>query len=218
MDKPNKSQLSYVTRFEKHVDIKNNLIFDKEFERDVIALRANENMCQSHCDDNDVEILPPLRLFLVKYDFPRAMEAFVLHYILSNKVDITRLDSDVYLVDEKMMTATGSDTPYENYKRYVMDTEFSRPIEIKLVLSSNTNLTQLREYISKNWNFIKDKQEGKSARVRQHYNAKRDRRIEELSKIYRPKDLPFELLKEGYNVASTDVSTILNKLKSKRKN
>lgn len=221
----NASQIRYKKLFENHVDVRTNNIFDKEFERDVLSLRADERMASSAYDDEGREIEPSrLEKFLIKYDFPDAMSGFIYEYIKNDVIDFRRIRSGMYLVSEADDTGAGYDvSPEENFHFYIQD-KYDKPnYELKLVISPYATINELRDFITVNQEFIRNKQklykhtEEVSGVIRQQYNAKRDYRIMELLETHKPKEVAIMISKEypGYAPTPMDISKIKHRLKYK---
>lgn len=219
MPKLSKTQIGYLTRFENHVDIRKNVIFDKSFQVDVELLRADQYMASPVVDGRGTEYTSPLADFLVKYKFPVEMKAFIHRFVVTNAVEPDLLKNNIYLVSERDETASGDTTTLEeNYHQYVQETQTGPWIELTLAITPNTNITQIRDLITENKDFIEEKQRHYSAdagkRASTHHNAKRDRRIEELSKTLKVKDIERQLYKEGYNMSSTEIYKVTSKLRN----
>lgn len=113
--KPTREQSPFYNRFMR-------IVRDEEFQSDIESLRNSdvditkstfENVEVIKMPDGDDivngdEVSSPLHQTMMKYGLPFAMEGFMRHYVAHGEIDLDRLNSGVYIVDDKAMEASGA--------------------------------------------------------------------------------------------------------------
>lgn len=224
----NETQRRYLILFENHVDLKTGEIFDKQFERDVIKLRSMEPASLTAIPSKG-ETNPMIR-FIIKYGFPPEMVDFLYNFILTNEIDYSLIISGMYLVSDATKKAIGwggneSDS-YIVYDGIATYNQTKERQELKFVIPAKVTLKQAKDFLTRNWDFIKDQQpnylgandKNKADTIRPHFNAKRDYRVLELLESgARYNDVALQIQKEypGYSPTYMEIAKIKSKLKIK---
>lgn len=194
----NESQKRYKILFENHVDSKSGVIFDKEFERDILTLRAmGKRMTERVVDGKGWSKYPPLFRFIWKHKLALPMYDFMYHFALDGTIDFTRIQSGLSIVDD------------EN--------------GLKIAIPSGTTKKQVVDFINEQWNAIEEAQKGNKVplypdgRVSQHFNAKRDYRILELAETMKLNDVAAKIAREysPYSPTPKEISKIKDRLKKR---
>lgn len=208
-----------------------NKIHDAEFAADIKALRKSTNDIRQSIYEN-VEIVDgevnadempsPLSQFMNKYGFPRSMEVFLYHYIAHRTVDVGKLQSGVYLVDDDVMQASGEYEPEQNYKNYAEDLQYAKYINLTLAIPLNATNVQVAKAVKEAKDFIASKQSRVSgvSKTRDRYSlmAKRDNLIMKLHKQgKKPREILFLLPEKWQNTNPTNISKIIYRMKNNRK-
>ena len=198
--KLNESQKRYKILFENHVSINKGkvTIVDKTFEKRIQQLRklGREKMLLHkilHVQGFDWSGMSPFEIFMYEYKFPGTMKDFLCHYIVSDEIDYTLIRDGLYLVSDLNESATDGVTEDEHklyLKEYGEISENSdrlATMELKLVISHDTTMKQVHDFLKRNWEFVERNQglwrqshERDSKTIRPHLNSKRDYRIMEL--------------------------------------
>lgn len=183
--KPSREQLPFYNRFMR-------LVENEVFIRDIELLRSSdvsileptyENI--EEFDDGTVnadEIPSPLHQTMMKHNLPLIMGDFIHHYIAHNEVALDKLRNGVYIVDDKVLEASGGDNREQNYHGYINDTMHNKYIEVTLAIPVHATTTQINDAIAQHKQFIKDRQTAANndspvGRVRSEYYALRDKEI-----------------------------------------
>lgn len=214
--KLSESQKRYKILFENHVSINKGTvtIVDKSFEKRILQLRKigqKEMLTHKNMSVQGFAFsgMSPFELFMYEYKFPETMRDFLFHYILSSEIDYTLIRDGLYLVSDLNESATNGVTEDEHMlylKKYGEVGENSdrfASMELKLVISHDTTLKQVNDFLKRNWAFVERNQglwrqshERDSKTIRPHLNSKRDYRI-------------MELIEQGLN--DTQISTQIEK-------
>lgn len=208
-----------------------NEIHDAEFAADVKALRKStddirqpiyENVEIIGDDVNAEETPSPLTQFMSKYGLPRSMDEFLYHYIVHRKVDVDKLQSGVYLVDDEAMQASGRYEPEQNYKNYVGDSQQAKYINLTLAIPLDATNVQITKALKEANNFITSRQTRmrgtNKTRGRYSLMAKRDNRIMELhGQGKKPSEILFLLPEKWQNITAPYISKIIYRMKNSRK-
>ena len=232
MTELNESQKRYKILFEKHVDIKSGVIFDKEFEKDIIQLRSmGKEMLKDDLTPNHTDRKSPFVRFVLKYKFPISMIDFLYSYVLDGSVEFKEITSGMYLVSDVDKTAIGrGSTPegvYLTYDQIRSAGGHQKPSdELKLILSASTSLKQAKNFLTDNWDFIKSKQplyrinEEPIGTIRPYFNAKRDHRVLELLETHSIDEVTIMISKDypTYHPTYMEIAKIKSRLRLKDSN
>lgn len=229
--KLNESQKRYLILFENHVDIKTGEIFDKQFERDIKSLRSmNRDTLMAIPPKGSTHKAQPMARFIVKYDFPAEMANFLYEYIVNDNIDALLIHSGLYLVSDATQEAVGwgdnQEDAYVVYDGIATHNQTKNRSELKLVIPPKVTLKQAKDFLTLNWDFVKEQQSnylGKNDKklvdkIRPHFNARRDYRvIALLEKGLSYKEVAIEIQKEypTYSPTYMEIAKIKSKLKRK---
>lgn len=216
------TQKRYKLLFENHVDTKTGEIFNKEFERDILKLRAI-GAGMTHHDSGEKVVATPLRRLLVKYGFPYLMHNFIYLYALNGTVDYEQIISGLLLVCEVDGVAVGAGNESEAYEKYKSNQTLNGDTDLKLIINPNSTKKEVMQFLDIHWeSFVKPRAIegvliGTPERIREHYNAKRDYRVLELLEDHKPKDVSIMISKEypGYTPTYVDFAKIKKRRKPK---
>ncbi|NCU30499.1 hypothetical protein EOM57_01695 [Candidatus Saccharibacteria bacterium] len=228
--KPSSEYGGLYNRFLRYVG-EDNKIHDAEFAADVKTLRKStddirqpiyENVEIVDGDINADEMPSPLSKFMSKYGFPRSMDEFLYHYIIHRKVDVDKLQSGVYLVDDEAMHASGRYEPEQNYKNYIDDSQHAKYINLTLAIPLDATNVQITKALTEAKDFIANKQARVrgAGKTRDRYSlmTKRDNLIMKLHKQgKKPKEILFLLPEKWQNTDPTNISKIIYRMKNSRK-
>lgn len=194
----NESQKRYKILFENHVNIKTGVIFDKEFERDVLKLRdIGDSMKQRTTGGKGWNKYSPLLRFIWKHKLAYPMYDFLYVYALDGTIDFTKISTGLLLEDD----------------------DYS----LKLVISPDATKKQIKNFIDEHWQDISNAQaenmipfypEGKAA---VHLNAERDYRMLELAETMKLNDVAARIAQEyrPYSPTPRDITKIKDRLKKR---
>lgn len=206
--------------FEKYVDSKSNKIFDIEFRTHIEELRSmGKDIDKTHYPPS---MYPsPLDRFIRHFNFPYGMSHFLRVYILENKIDYSLARSSLALINELDNThRLGVEKRDEEY--YWDFYEGAK--EFKLVIPSGASISEIREFITENKDFIDEKLKlmnpNRKRRNAPRYNARRDARVKELwAKGLKHREIAKNLSEEfNGTYDDSDIATMINRLKLKQKN
>lgn len=227
MTKPNREQSGLYNLFARYVK-DDGTIHDAEFANDVKALRNADDILQSTYENkeeigdsvNADEIPSPLTQFMWKYELPNSMMDFLYHFIAHEKIDLDKLQSGIYLVDDDVMQASGVYSQEQNFKNYIEDTRYAKYIKITLAVPVEATNVQIKQAIADSKDFIKSRQEaigGSQARKRESPMAERDNMIMNLySQGLKPREIVGELPEKWNGLTRYDVSKIIDRTKRKQ--
>lgn len=194
----NESQKRYTILFENHVDSKSGVIFDKEFERDILTLRAmGKRMTERVVDGKGWSKYPPLFRFIWKHKLALPMYDFMYHFALDGTIDFTRIQSGLSIVDDEDV--------------------------LKIAIAPGATKKQVIDFINEQWGAIEEVQKDymiplfPDGRVRQHLNAKRDYRMLELAETMSLNDVAAKISQEysPYSPTPKEISKIKDQLKKR---
>jgi len=230
--KPNKQQEGLYNLFTKYAR-DDGTIHDDGFKARVEALRASEsNILHStyeiieEFEDGNVnhkETPSPLNQLMYDYKFPSAMNDFIYHYVVNNEVDISKLRTGVYILDDSEMLASGDSSDEDNYKDYVRDQEYTKYAYVRLAIPVDATSLQITKTLKSYKKFIYERQElvrgSKRTYKRAHYLAERDNMLLNLSEQgYKPKEIEKMLSKKWQGqLLSYQIAKIISRAKKKRK-
>lgn len=194
MESLNESQKRYKVLFENHVNVKTGVIFDKEFERDILKLRAmGETMMHRTVGGKGWSKYPPLFRFAWKHRLAWPMAEFLYHFALDGTVDFTKIRTGLSLDG------------------------------LNLTISPDATKKQIVDFINEHWSDIQDTQVSRmnpmyhDGPVKQHFNAERDYRMLELAETMKLNDVAGHIAQEyrPYSPTPRDIAKIKHRLKKR---
>lgn len=198
MAKLNESQKRYKILFENHVNSKSGHIFDKEFERDILKLRAlGDGMKHRTVNGKGWSKYPPLMRFIWKHKLALPMYDFLYHFAIDGTIDFTEIRTGLSIECNEAGT--------------------------KLLISPDATKKQIISFINDNWSDIQTAQyhdmtplypDGK---IQSHFNAERDYRMLELAETMNLNDVAAKIAQEyrPYSPTPRDISKIKHRLKKR---
>lgn len=227
MTKPNREQSGLYNLFTRYVK-DDGTIHNAEFANDVKALRKTDDISKPTYENieeigdsvNADEIPSPLTQFMWKYGLPNSMADFLYHFITHEKIDLDKLQSGIYLVDDDAMQASGTHSQEQNFKNYIEDTQYAKYIQITLAVPVEATNVQIKQTIADSKDFIKSRQVaigGSQVRNRENPMAERDNMIMSLySQGLKPREIVGKLPEKWDGLTRYDVSKIVDRAKRKQ--
>ena len=229
--KPTREQETLYNLFTKYAR-DDGTIHDDGFKARVEALRASKSDILlstyeiiEEFDDGEVNFneTPSLfNQFMHQYKFPSAMTDFIYNYVVNNEVDLTKLRTGIYLLDESKYLASGELEPEQNFMSYLKDQEYTKYINVTLAIPVDATSVQITKALTKYKNFIYERQEfargSKRTYKRAHLLAERDTMLLNMSmQGMKSKDIARNITgKWKDSLTAPQISKILSRLNKNR--
>jgi hypothetical protein len=170
---------------------------------------------------NVTETPSPLNQFMMDYKFPTIMSDFIHHFIVSDKIDTSKLRDGVYILDESEMLASGGLSPEQNFKDYVTDQDYMKYVHVTLAIPVDATSTQITDSLALHKDFIKHRQESvrgfKKTYKQPHLMAGRDTMLLNLSREgYKPREIAQLITGKWSGLSGPQIAKILYRIKKNR--